>query len=110
MSALTVDYAQSGRQDTGISEWQMTRDLYYRAGELGWFDGDEKVELLGGTVYYKYIGKERLWTRKEYEQAAQLGWFDGQRVELIKGKVYVKVPQNPAHTRALRASAQQNRC
>ena len=91
--------------DTDVEQWQMNIHQYHRAGRLGWFDENEKVELLDGAVYYKYIGKQRRWTRGEYEQAAKLGWFDGQRVELIQGKVYVKMPQNPAHTLALRASA-----
>ena len=108
MSALEIEEeeADAFADEEGVHRWRMTRPLYYRAGELGWFDKGGKVELLDGAVYYKYIGKERRWARKEYEQAAELGWFDGQRVELIGGKVYVKMPQNPAHTLALRASAQ----
>ncbi len=108
MSVLEIENEELNEfvKEEGVHKWQMTRRLYYQAGELGWFNGDEKVELLGGTVYYKYLGEEWRWTRREYEQAAELGWFDGQRVELIKGKVYIKMPQNPPHTLALRASSQ----
>ncbi len=95
------DEDEEEEEDTDVERWRMNRDQYHHAGRLGWFNDNEKVELLDGAVYYKYIGKERGWTRKEYDQAAKLGWFDGQRVELIKGKVYVKVPQNPPHVNCI---------
>ena len=96
MSVLEAAYALDELPDVGVRPWLFTRDRYYQAGELGWFDGG-RVELIEGIVRHKWTSEERLWTRAEYEQADSLGWFVGQRVELIQGKVYVKLPQNPAH-------------
>lgn len=49
----------------------------------------------------------RRWTRAEYHRAAELGLFDpDERLELLHGKVYVKLPQSPSHTMGIRAVAE----
>jgi Uma2 family endonuclease len=48
----------------------------------------------------------RRWTRAEYHQAAALGWFNGERVELIRGELFLKMTQSSLHTLSLRAVAE----
>jgi Uma2 family endonuclease len=49
----------------------------------------------------------RYWTREEYHRAAEFGLFASEeRLELIHGRIFRKVPQRSQHTMGLRASAE----
>lgn len=39
----------------------------------------------------------RLWTADEFQRMAKLGLFDDERLELIQGEIYEKMPQDPPH-------------
>ena len=46
--------------------------------------------------------RPRRWTREEYYRAAELGLFrPDERLELIRGEIVEKMPQNPPHVKAI---------
>src|SRR5689334_2165937 len=116
MSAWPVLHTMPPATDTGVAPWKWTRETYRRALKLGWFPAAQ-VTLKDGELYLD-VGRAStptpsleqpgtiLWrfTRERYHEAARAGIFHpGERTELVHGRVYKKVTQNPAHTLSLRA-------
>lgn len=89
-----------------------TTDEYYRAAELGVFEG-RHVELIKGDIIVKtdidrhakqYNGVEPprfRWTSDQYYLLADAGLFGETRVELIEGEIIQMAPMGPIHATAI---------
>ena len=88
--------------------FRWTTGEYYRATELGVFEG-RHVELIDGDIMLKtdhdrftdYNGEGEpprfQWTSDQYNLLAEAGVFDGKRVELIEGEIIEMAPMGPRH-------------
>jgi Uma2 family endonuclease len=106
MSAQTISRFETPQEDTGVRLRLLRVSDYHRLADAGIF-GSAKVELINGIVIRKHTGEPWLWSRKSYHDAAELGLFaPTERLELIAGKAYLKLPQTALHTQGLRATAE----
>lgn len=99
---------QFSADEIQAERFRWTKDEYYRAAELGVFEG-RHVELIDGYIMLKtdhdrftdYNGEgEPLrfqWTSDQYNLLGEAGVFDGKRVELIEGEIMEMVPMGPRH-------------
>ena len=110
MSTQTVWPLQSGQEnapeDVGVRLQLLTSQGYHQLAQREVF-GQTNVELIAGEIYLKHTAKPWRWSRSAYHRAADYGIFaPAERLELIQGRVYLKLPQTARHTQSLRAAAE----
>ncbi|NOT46182.1 MAG: Uma2 family endonuclease [Acidobacteria bacterium] len=97
--------------ELAAERFRWTVDEYYRASELGVFDG-RHVELVQGDILIKtdheevpgFNGEDEprfRWTSDLYYQLADGGVFEGKHVELINGEIIEMAPMGPIHATAI---------
>jgi len=94
--------------ELAVERFRWTTDEYYRAAELGVFEG-RHVELIEGDIMLKtdhdrfthYNGEGEpprfQWTSDLYDRLAEAGVFEGKRIELIEGEIVEMAPMGPRH-------------
>jgi Uma2 family endonuclease len=88
------------RRDPSPRLW--TDAEFARMQQLGVFAGRD-VELIGGTVIDRHIGKPFIFTRKEYSTLGDNHFFRDQRVQLIGGVIWERTSRmTPKHATVIR--------
>lgn len=95
-------------EELAAERFRWTVAEYYRAAELGVFDG-RHVELIKGDIILKTDLDEFAdnngegdpprfqWTSVLYNRLAEAGVFEGKRVELVEGEIIEMAPMGPRH-------------
>lgn len=98
--------------ELAADRFRWTTDEYYRAAELGVFEG-RHVELILGDILIKTdheplaefngddLSPRFRWTSDLYYRLAEGGVFDGKRVELLEGEIIEVAPMGPLHATAI---------
>jgi Uma2 family endonuclease len=109
--------AQFSTDEIEPERFRWTTDEYYRAAELGVFEG-RHVELIDGDIMLKtdhdrltdYNGEGEpprfQWTSDQYNLLGEAGVFDGKRVELVEGEIIEMAPMGPRHFVAINLVAE----
>src|SRR5688572_235503 len=90
--------AEVGADELAAERFRWTADEYYRAADVGVFEG-RHVELIYGDILIKTDHEEVpgfnredepprfRWTSDLYNRLAEAGVFEDKRVELIEGEI-----------------------